>query len=60
MTRGMNPAPMSVTAPIVADAVVNTIRGTRTSTTIWIPKKLRILAWIMRCVPRPLWRKMPR
>ena len=30
------------------------------SRTLWIPSSLRILAWIMRCVPRPLWRHMPR
>lgn len=59
MTKGMSPAPMSVTADVVADAVVNASKK-RKSTTVWIPSKLRLLAWTMTLVPRAVWRKMPR
>ncbi|QGU01987.1 putative oxidoreductase [Corynebacterium kalinowskii] len=56
MTEGMKPAPMSVTPRVVAEAVVKQQR----SGTIWIPGRLRLLAWVMKLVPRPVWRHMPR
>lgn len=58
MTEGMKPAPLSVTPDIVADAVVDAMG--KESRTVWIPRSLRLLAWVMRCVPRPIWRRMPR
>lgn len=59
MTAGMKPAIMSVTPEIVAEHVVNAVEkgGSRT---IWIPRQLAVLAAIMRLVPRPIWRHMPR
>ena len=60
MTTGMKPAPMSVYPQDVAEAVVNAVNTKKNNTTLWIPGRLRILAWIMRMVPRPIWRKMPR
>lgn len=60
MTEGMEPAPLSVTPDAVAEAVAEEIRTGNNSTTLWIPRTLRLLAWAMRCVPRPLWRRMPR
>lgn len=58
MTEGMKPAPLSVTPDTVADAVVASMgKGSRT---VWIPRTLQLLAWAMRCVPRPVWRHMPR
>lgn len=58
MTQGMKPAPLSVTPDLVADAVVAEMgKGSRT---VWIPRALELLAWVMRCVPRPIWRRMPR
>ncbi|BAU95839.1 oxidoreductase [Corynebacterium suranareeae] len=60
MTTGMKPAPMSVYPHDVAKAVVDAYTTKKKSTTVWIPGRLRVLAWIMRMVPRPLWRKMPR
>jgi len=58
MTKGMKPAPLSVTPDVVADAVVAAMgKGSRT---VWIPRALQLLAWVMRCVPRPIWRRMPR
>ncbi|MGP6173222.1 SDR family oxidoreductase [Corynebacterium sp. A21] len=59
MTTGMKPAPMSVTPDEVATAVAMQVdKGA--SATLWIPGQLRLLAWIMKLVPRPLWRNMPR
>lgn len=59
MTEGMKPAPMSVIPDQVADAVVGAVRK-EGSRTVWIPRQLQVLAWVMRCVPRPIWRHMPR
>lgn len=59
MTEGMKPAIMSVTPDVVADAVVDAAAKGR-STTVWIPRRLTVLATIMRLVPRPIWRHMPR
>src|SRR5690625_5726997 len=64
MTEGMKPAPMSVTPEIVAGAIVKEIHkqdGAKPrSKTLWIPAQLALLAFVMRLVPRPIWRKMPR
>lgn len=59
MTEGMKPAVMSVTPPEVADAVVSAAAAGR-STTVWVPRRLALLAAVMRAVPRPVWRHMPR
>ena len=59
MTQGMKPAVMSVTSDVVADAVVDAAARGK-STTVWIPRRLAVLAAIMRVVPRPVWRHMPR
>ncbi|MCH6196114.1 SDR family NAD(P)-dependent oxidoreductase [Corynebacterium mastitidis] len=63
MTEGMRPAPMSVRPHQVAEAVAAEVlsgRGRRGSRTLWIPGRLRLLAYAMRLVPRPVWRRMPR
>ncbi|MCS5479467.1 SDR family oxidoreductase [Corynebacterium sp. YIM 101645] len=60
MTQGMTPAPMSVTPDEVADAVAKEIHTGKGSTTLWIPRRLQLLAWVMKLVPRPIWRHMPR
>lgn len=59
MTTGMKPAIMSVTPDVVAEAVVSAASRGR-SQTVWIPGRLALLAFIMRLVPRPIWRHMPR
>lgn len=59
MTTGMKPAPMSVTPDQVAAAVATQV-GKGRSATLWIPGRLRLLAWAMRLIPRPVWRNMPR
>lgn len=65
MTKGMDPAPMSVTPDVVADATVGAIRnrgrglfGRRDD--VWVPRKLQLLAFVMQWVPRWLWRRAPR
>lgn len=59
MTKGMKPAVMSVTPDVVAQAVVDAAEKGK-STTVWIPRRLAVLAAIIRLVPRPVWRHMPR
>ncbi|MBZ8177767.1 SDR family NAD(P)-dependent oxidoreductase [Corynebacterium poyangense] len=59
MTSGMKPAPLSVYPEDVANAVIAGMRRRR-SLTIWVPHRLRLLAWVMSLIPRPLWRHMPR
>lgn len=58
MTEGMDPAPMSVTADVVADATVEALRAGKTD--VWVPRKLGVLAKIMPLVPRAVWRRAPR
>ena len=60
MTTGMKPAPLSVTPDVVAEAVARVIESGSGSRTLWIPRALQLLAWIMKLVPRPIWRHMPR
>ncbi|MEH0146097.1 SDR family oxidoreductase [Corynebacterium sp. Q4381] len=59
MTEGMKPAPLSVTPDVVADAVVAASTSNKSST-VWIPRSLALLAFVMRRVPRRLWRHAPR
>jgi short-subunit dehydrogenase len=58
MTEGMAPAPFSRTAPQVADATVRALNGRRHS--VWFPWQVGALAVVMRLLPRPIWRRMPR
>jgi short-subunit dehydrogenase len=58
MTEGMDPAPLSTTPDVVADAVVDALRRGRRD--VWVPRALGLLATVMRLVPRPLWRLAPR
>jgi decaprenylphospho-beta-D-erythro-pentofuranosid-2-ulose 2-reductase len=58
MTEGMEPAVMSVEPIDVGRAVAAAIRGRQAL--VWVPHRLRVLAAVMRVVPRPLWRRMPR
>ncbi|GAB2514831.1 putative oxidoreductase [Corynebacterium atrinae] len=60
MTEGMTPAPMSVTPEDVAEAVAKEFSHGKGSRTLWIPARLRLLAYVMRLIPRSVWRRMPR
>jgi len=58
MTEGMKPAPLSSTPAQVADAVVRALAGRRRA--VWVPPALGALVVVMRLLPRPVWRRMPR
>lgn len=58
MTAGMQAAPMSSTPAEVGAAVAAAVRSNRSL--VWVPSRLRLLAAVMRLLPRPLWRRMPR
>ena len=58
MTEGMSPAPLSSTPEQVAAATARALaRGRRT---VWIPWALRPMFFILRLLPQPIWRRMPR
>jgi NAD(P)-dependent dehydrogenase (short-subunit alcohol dehydrogenase family) len=58
MTDGMSPAPFSSTPAQVADATVAALRRGRGE--VWVPGVLRPIFGIMRLLPRPIWRRLPR
>lgn len=58
MAAGTKPAPLSVTADAVADAVVRAYRRGRGE--VWIPWALRPMFFGMRLLPRAIWRRLPR
>lgn len=58
MASGTEPAPMSVTADQVADAVAAAHRKGRGE--VWIPGRLRPVFFAMRLLPRAIWRRLPR
>jgi len=56
MTEGMEPAPFSTTADVVADAIIEGLRRNRR--TVYAPPVLRYVFSAMRHLPRPVWRKV--
>lgn len=60
MTQGMSPAPLSLPAATVATIVAKQLGTLEQSKTLWIPRKLVLLAWVMKLLPRAVWRRMPR
>lgn len=58
MTAHMDPAPLSTTPEAVAAAIVDGLR--RGSHTIWVPARLRLVMAVLRHLPRPLFRRLPR
>ncbi|MBK1782848.1 SDR family NAD(P)-dependent oxidoreductase [Prauserella cavernicola] len=58
MTEGMSPAPFSSTPDQVADATVAALRKGRG--VVWVPGILRAAFAVMRLLPRPIWRRLPR
>lgn len=58
MAAGTKPAPLSVTADQVADAVADAYR--RGKGEVWIPWALRPVFFGMRLLPRTIWRRLPR
>lgn len=57
MTEGREPAPLSVTADDVAQAVVAGVA--RRSELIWVPAPLRVVMSGLRHVPRAMFRRLP-
>lgn len=57
MTEGRPPAPLSVTAEQVAEAVVRGVA--RRDELVWVPSALRGVMSGLRHVPRPLFRRLP-
>ncbi|MFC4784661.1 decaprenylphospho-beta-D-erythro-pentofuranosid-2-ulose 2-reductase [Nocardioides sp. MAHUQ-72] len=57
MTEGRSPAPLSVTAEQVADAVVTGVA--RGDDLVWVPRAMRGVMSGLRHVPRPLFRRLP-
>jgi decaprenylphospho-beta-D-erythro-pentofuranosid-2-ulose 2-reductase len=57
MTEGMAPAPLSIEADAVADAIVAGLG--RGSETIWAPSQLRFVMSALRHIPRPVFRRLP-
>jgi decaprenylphospho-beta-D-erythro-pentofuranosid-2-ulose 2-reductase len=56
MTRGLDPAPLASTPQAVAGVVVDGLdRGAHT---VWAPRSLRWLMFVMRLIPRPLFRRI--
>lgn len=58
MTDGMPPAPFATTPAAVGRAAANAVLAGRS--TVWVPPLLRLVAVLMRVLPRPLWRRLPR
>jgi NAD(P)-dependent dehydrogenase (short-subunit alcohol dehydrogenase family) len=58
MTAGMSPAPFSSTPGQVADAVVDALAHGRRE--VWVPAVLRPVFFLLRLLPRSIWRRMPR
>lgn len=57
MTDGRKPAPLSVTAEEVADAIDQGVGSRRDL--VWVPRALRPVMSGLRHVPRPLFRRLP-
>jgi decaprenylphospho-beta-D-erythro-pentofuranosid-2-ulose 2-reductase len=57
MTEGMDAAPMSTTADVVAKATVKALQQGRQ--VIWVPAPLRLVLAVFRHLPRSIWRRIP-
>lgn len=58
MTQGMTPAPLASTPAQVATRTARAI--SRRRRTVWIPQTLGPASLLMRAVPWPVWRRLPR
>jgi decaprenylphospho-beta-D-erythro-pentofuranosid-2-ulose 2-reductase len=57
MTTGLKAAPLSQTPDQVADVVLDAIRRRRAQA--WAPGPLRYLMFVLRHLPRPIFRRLP-
>ncbi|MDP9220901.1 MAG: SDR family NAD(P)-dependent oxidoreductase [Actinomycetota bacterium] len=58
MTAGLAPAPLATTPEKVGRAVAAAVRTGRRQ--VWVPRRLRLVAWAARLVPRTLWVRLRR
>ena len=58
MTAGMPPAPLATTPEAVGRATAAALR--RGQATVWVPSALAGLAFALKLVPRPVWRRISR
>jgi decaprenylphospho-beta-D-erythro-pentofuranosid-2-ulose 2-reductase len=58
MTAGMPPAPLATTPEAVGRATAAALR--RGQATVWVPPSLAGLAYGLKLIPRPLWRRISR
>jgi decaprenylphospho-beta-D-erythro-pentofuranosid-2-ulose 2-reductase len=58
MTAGMPPAPLATTPEAVGKATAAALRRGRS--TVWVPPALAGVAFALKLVPRPLWRRISR
>ena len=58
MTAGMTPAPLATTPAAVGTAVAAALRGH--AAVVWVPPQLAVLAAVLRALPKPVWRRLPR
>jgi decaprenylphospho-beta-D-erythro-pentofuranosid-2-ulose 2-reductase len=56
MTAGMSPSPLSSTPEQVGAAVAAAFA--RPASVVWVPPAMRVLAGLIKLVPRPLWRRL--
>jgi decaprenylphospho-beta-D-erythro-pentofuranosid-2-ulose 2-reductase len=57
MTEGMKAAPLSVSAEEVADVIVGALESGAEE--VWAPRPLRAVMFVLRHLPRPLFRRLP-
>jgi decaprenylphospho-beta-D-erythro-pentofuranosid-2-ulose 2-reductase len=57
MTEGLDPAPLSVTAADVADAVLAAVDSGAEQ--VWVPRAMRPVMSALRHLPRPVFRRLP-
>jgi decaprenylphospho-beta-D-erythro-pentofuranosid-2-ulose 2-reductase len=58
MTAGMPPAPLATTPEKVGAATAAALRGRKAA--VWVPAPLAGLAFALRLIPRPAWRRVSR
>jgi len=58
MTAGMAPAPLATTPDRVGAAVAGALARGRS--VVWVPRRLAVLAPLLRLIPRPAWRRLRR
>lgn len=56
MTAGMKKPPLATTPDAVADAIVEAVRKNRHI--VWVPGKLRAVMFVLRHLPRPIFRRL--